>query len=118
MSHHGNDPQKIANLVKLNTFHVEMFGKFLAKLSSTPDGDGSLLDHSLILYGSGMSESNVHSRLDIPTLIAGGSAGQIKGNRHIKVAKETPIANLMVEFGQKFGVEMDKFGISNGTVSL
>ena len=67
MSHHGNDPAKIANLVKLNTYHVELFGKFLAKLSSTPDGDGSLLDHSMILYGSGMSESNTHSRLDVPT---------------------------------------------------
>lgn len=118
MSHHGNDPQKIANLVKLNTYHVELFGKFLAKLSSTPDGDGSLLDHSMILYGSGMSESNVHSRLDVPTLIAGGGAGHLKGNRHIKVAKETPLANLMLEFGQRFGVEMDKFGISTGRVEL
>ncbi len=118
MSHHGNDPEKIANLVKLNTFHVELFGKFLAKLASTPDGDGSLLDHSMILYGSGMSESNVHSRLDVPTLIAGGSAGLLKGNRHIKVSKETPLANLMVEVGQRFGVEMDKFGISTGRVEL
>jgi hypothetical protein len=72
----------------------------------------------MILYGSGMSESNVHSRLDVPTLIAGGGAGHLKGNRHIKVAKETPLANLMVEFGQKFGVEMDKFGISTGRVEL
>jgi hypothetical protein len=118
MSHHGNDPVKIANLVKLNTYHVELFGKFLGKLSSTPDGDGSLLDHSMILYGSGMSESNVHSRLDVPTIIAGGAAGQIKGNRHIKAPKETPLANLMVEFGQKYGVEMEKFGISTGRVEL
>jgi len=118
MSHHGNDPEKIANLIKLNTFHVEMFGKFLSKLSSTPDGDGSLLDHSIILFGSGMSESNVHSRLDVPTLIAGGAAGQLKGNRHIKVAKQTPLANLMVGLGQKFGVEMESFGISTGRVDL
>ncbi len=118
MSHHGNDPQKIAGLVKLNTFHVELFGKFLAKLSNTPDGDGSLLDHSMILYGSGMSESNVHSRLDVPTLIAGGAAGQIKGNRHVKAPTETPLANLMVEIGQRFGVEMDKFGISTGRLEL
>jgi len=118
MSHHGNDPLKIAGLVKLNTFHVELFGKFLAKLSSTPDGDGSLLDHSMILYGSGMSESNVHSRLDVPTLVAGGAAGQIKGNRHVKAPTETPLANLMVEIGQRFGVEMDKFGISTGRLEL
>ena len=118
MSHHGNDPLKIAGLVKLNTFHVELFGKFLAKLSSTPDGNGSLLDHSMILYGSGMSESNVHSRLDVPTLVAGGAAGQIKGNRHVKAPTETPLANLMVEIGQRFGVEMDKFGISTGRLEL
>ena len=72
----------------------------------------------MILYGSGMSESNVHSRLDVPTLIAGGSAGKLKGNRHIKTTKETPLANLMVDVGQKFGLEMDKFGISTGRVDL
>jgi hypothetical protein len=109
MSHHGNDPEKIANLVKLNTYHVSLFGKFLDKLRATPDGDGSLLDHSLILFGSGMSESNVHSRLDIPTLLCGGV---IKGNRHIKAAPETPFANLLLGVAQKFGVEMEKFGIS------
>jgi hypothetical protein len=117
MSHHGNDPAKIANLVKLNTYHVELFGRFLKKLSETPDGDGSLLDHSLILYGSGMSESNTHSRIDVPTLLCGGTAG-MKGNRHIKMPKETPLANLMLSLGQKFGVEVEKFGISNGKVDL
>jgi hypothetical protein len=117
MSHHGNDPEKIANLVKLNTYHVSLFGKFLKKLSDTPEGDGSLLDHSLILYGSGMSESNTHSRLDVPTLLCGGTAA-MKGNRHIKVTKETPLANLMLSLGQKFGVEMERFGISNGKVDL
>ncbi len=117
MSHHGNDPEKIANLVKLNTYHVTLFGKFLKKLSDTPDGDGSLLDHSLILYGSGMSESNTHSRLDVPTLLCGGTAA-LKGNRHIKMPKETPLANLMLSLGQQFGVEMEKFGISNGKVDL
>jgi hypothetical protein len=118
MSHHGNDQQKIQNLVKLNTYHCELYAKFLKKLSQTPDGDGSLLDHSLILYGSGMSESNSHSRIDIPTLLAGGGAAGFKGNRHIRTAKETPIANLMVGIGQHFGLEMDKFGISTGRVDL
>jgi hypothetical protein len=113
MSHHGNDPQKIANLVKLNTYHVELFGKFLAKLRATPDGDGTLLDHSTILFGSGMSESNTHSRLDIPTLIVGG-----KGNRHIQVTKETPFANLLLGIGNKFGANMEKFGLSTGTVEI
>ena len=76
MSHHGNNPEKIAGLVKLNTYHVSLFAKFLQKLRSTPDGDGSLLDHSLILYGSGMSESDQHSRIDVPTLLVGGAVRQ------------------------------------------
>jgi hypothetical protein len=118
ISHHGNDPQKIATLVKLNTYHVGLFGKFLDKLRSTPDGDGSLLDHSLILYGSGMSESNNHSRLDLPTLIVGGNAGQIKGNRHLRAPSETPLANLMLDVANKFGVETDKFGISTGRFEI
>jgi hypothetical protein len=118
MSHHGNDETKIANLVKLNTFHVELFNKFVDKLSRTADGDGSLLDHSLILYGSGMSESNVHSRLDVPTLLVGGGAHGFKGNRHIKTANQTPLANLMVSLGQEYGIEMDKFGISTGKVDI
>ncbi len=117
MSHHGGDQAKIANLIKLNTYHVELFGKFLKKLSATPDGDGSLLDHSMILYGSGMSESNSHSRLDVPTLLCGGTTA-MKGNRHIKMPKDTPLANLMVSIGQKYGMEMDKFGISTGEVDL
>ena len=118
MSHHGNNPEKLANLVKLNTYHVSLFSKFIQRLQSTPDGDGSLLDHSLILYGSGMSESDNHSRLNVPTLLVGGAAGQMRGNRHIQVAKETPLANLMVSLANKFDCDMDKFGISTGHVKL
>ena len=118
MSHHGNNPEKLANLVKLNTYHVSLFSKFIQRLQSTPDGDGSLLDHSLILYGSGMSESDNHSRLNVPTLLVGGAAGQMRGNRHIQVAKETPLANLMVSLANKFDCDMDKFGISTGHVEL
>jgi hypothetical protein len=118
MSHHGNNPEKLAGLVKLNTYHVSLFSKFVEKLQSTPDGDGTLLDHSLILYGSGMSESDTHSRLNVPTLLVGGAAGQIKGNRHIQAAKETPLANLMVTLANKFDCDIDKFGISTGHVDL
>ena len=118
MSHHGNNPEKIAGLVKLNTYHVSLFAKFLQKMQSTPDGDGSLLDHSLILYGSGMSESDQHSRLDVPTLLVGGAAGGLQGNRHIQAAKETPLANLMVALANKFDCDIDKFGISTGRVSI
>jgi len=118
MSHHGNNPEKLANLVKLNTYHVSLFSKFLEKLQSTPDGDGSLLEHALILYGSGMSESDTHSRLNVPTLLVGGAAGQIKGNRHLQAAKETPLANLMVSLANKFDCDIDKFGISTGHVDI
>jgi hypothetical protein len=118
MSHHGNNPEKLANLVKLNTYHVTLFSKFVERLRSTPDGDGTLLDHSLILYGSGMSESDTHSRLNVPTLLVGGLAGQMKGNRHIQAAKETPLANLMVSLANKFDCDIDKFGISTGHVEI
>jgi Protein of unknown function (DUF1552) len=118
MSHHGNNPEKLAGLVKVNTYHVTLFSKFIERLQSTPDGDGSLLDHSLILYGSGMSESDTHSRLNIPTLLVGGAAGQMKGNRHIQAAKETPFANFLVSLANKFDCDLDKFGISNGHVEI
>jgi Protein of unknown function (DUF1552) len=119
MSHHGNNPEKLSNLVKLNTYHMSLFAKFLEKLKSTPDGDGSLLDHSLILYGSGMSESDTHSRLNVPAAILGGGAGLVKGNRHIQAPKETPLANLMLDFANKFGCEIDKFGtLSTGRLEI
>jgi len=118
MSHHGNNPEKLAGLVKVNTYHMTLFSKFVERLQATPDGDGSLLDHSLILYGSGMSESDTHSRLNIPTLLVGGAAGQMRGNRHIQAAKETPLANLLVSVANKFDCDIDKFGISTGHVEL
>jgi len=118
MSHHGNNPDKIAGLVKLNTYYMTLFSKFLAKLKATPDGDGNLLDHSMILYGSGMSESDQHSRINIPTLLAGGLCGTVEGNRHIQEKKETPFSNLLVSIANKYDCEIDKFGISTGRVSL
>jgi hypothetical protein len=118
MSHHGNNPEKLAGLVKLNTYHVSLFAKFVERLQSITDGDGSLLDHSLILYGSGMSESDTHSRLNVPTLLVGGAAGQIRGNRHIQAAKETPLANLMLSLANKFDCDIDKFGVSTGHMDI
>jgi len=97
----------------------DKFSMAIVLMNDTSDGDGSLLDHSLILYGSGMSESDIHSRLNIPTAIVGGGAGLVKGNRHIQTPKETPIANLMVDFANKFGCEIDKFGaLSTGRVEI
>ena len=116
LSHHSGDEAKKVQLVQLNRYHVTMFEKFLRRLRDTPDGDGSILDHSMILYGSGMSESQNHSRLDIPTLLVGGF--NKRGSRHIKAQPETPVANFLLSLGQYYGVEMDKFGISTGTVPL
>jgi hypothetical protein len=118
MSHHGGNNEKIANLVKLNTYHVSLFAKFAERLRSTPDGDGSLLDHAFILFGSGMSESNNHSRVDIPTLLLGRGAGLLKGNRHVQAAQQTPFANFLVDVANKFGVETEKYGISTGRLEV
>ena len=105
--------------MKINTYHMTLFGEFIEKLSATPDGDGSLLDHSLILFGSGMSEANTHSRLDIPTLLVGGSGVGFKGNRHVQTASETPFANCLLTLANTFGCELERFGtLSTGELSL
>ena len=113
-----NDPEKIEKVSKIDAHLVKQFAYYLEKMKSTPEGDGTLLDHSLILYGSGMSESDQHSRLDVPTLLVGGAAGDLKGNRHLKADKETPLANLMLALAHKFDCDIDKFGISTGRLSL
>ena len=118
ISHHGNEPEKLAGLVKINTWHIELFGKFLERLRTTPDGDGSLLDHSMILWGSGMSDSNSHSALDVPLLLAGKAAGRLKGDRHVVAPKGTQLANAMLDLAQKFGAEIDRFGVSTGRMEI
>jgi Protein of unknown function (DUF1552) len=118
ISHHGNEPEKLAALVKINTWQIELFGRFLDRLRSTPDGDGSLLDHSLIVWGSGMSDSNAHSALDVPLLLAGKASGRMKGDRHIAAPKQTQLANAMLDLAQKFGAEIDQFGVSTGRLEL
>jgi hypothetical protein len=114
VSHHGNDPEKLASLVKINTWHISLFGKFLERLRSTPDGDGSLLDHSMILWGSGMSDSNSHSAIDVPLLLAGKAGGRLKGDRHVAAPRGTPLANAMLDVAQTFGAETDRLGVSTG----
>jgi hypothetical protein len=118
ISHHGNEAEKLAGLVRINTWQIELFGRFLDRLKSTPDGDGSLLDHSLILWGSGMSDSNTHSALDVPLLLAGHASGRMKGDRHIVAPKDTQLANAMLDLAQKFGAEIDRFGVSTGRLTL
>lgn len=114
LSHHGNDPEKVAKMAKINQFHVSLFAEFLARLKATPDGDGSLLDHSIYLYGSGMGNPNVHDHTNLPILVAGGAAGGLKGNRHIRYDKPTPLANLHLTLLDKAGVRLDSFADSQG----
>ena len=116
LTHHGNDPEKIAKVAKINQFHVSLFAEFLAKLRDTPEAGGSLLDHSLYLYGSGMGNPNVHDHTNLPILVAGGAAGRMKGGRHIKFAKPTPLANLHLTLLDKVGVRLDSFADSRGKV--
>ncbi len=116
LTHHGNDPEKIARMAKINAFHVSLFAYFLGKLKSTPEGNGSLLDHALYLYGSGMGNPNVHDHVNLPILVAGGSAGRVKGGRHIKYAEPTPLANLHLTLLERVGVRMDAFADSKGKV--
>jgi hypothetical protein len=116
LSHHGNDPAKIARLAKINQFHVSLFAEFLGKLKATKEGNGSLLDHSLYLYGSGMGNPNVHDHINLPILVAGSAAGGMKGGRHIHFQKAAPLANLHLTLLDKIGVRLDKFGDSNAKV--
>jgi hypothetical protein len=118
MSHHANNPEKMAVFSKLNTYHVETLAYFLKKLQAIPDGDGSLLDHSIVLYGSGMSDGNTHNNYNVPVVVVGGRDQQLKGNRHLKYPKGTPLANLSLSLMDKFGVNLDRFGDSTGELDL
>ncbi len=118
LTHHGNDPAKIAKVAKINQFHVSLFAYFLERLQATPEGNGTLLDHCLYLYGSGMGNPNVHDHTNLPILVAGGAAGNIAGNRHIRFERPTPLANLHLALLDKVGVKLDSFADSNGIVSI
>jgi hypothetical protein len=117
LTHHGNDPEKIARMAKINAFHVSLFAYYIDKLKSTPDGDGTLLDHSVVLYGSGMGNPNVHDHVNLPIIVAGGGAGRMKGGRHIKYAEPTPLANLHLTLLEKVGVQLDRFADSQGKIN-
>ena len=116
LSHHGNDPAKIARLAKINQFHVSLFAEFLQKLKATKEGGGSLLDHSLFLYGSGIGNPNLHDHSNLPILVAGGAAGGMQGGRHINFDQPTPLANLHLTLLNKVGVPVNAFGDSTGVV--
>ena len=116
LSHHGDDPGKIEKMSLINAFHVSLFAEYLQKLKNTPEGNGSLLDNVLILYGSGIGNPNVHDHTNLPTIVAGGAAGGMKGNRHIRFKEVTPLANLHLTLLDKVGVNLETFGDSNGMV--
>jgi hypothetical protein len=115
-SHHGGDPEKVAKIAKINQFHVSLFAYFLEKLNSIREADGTLLDNSLYLYGSGMGNPNVHSHVELPILVAGGAAGKVKGGRHIKYADPTPLANVHLTMLDAVGVRLDSFQDSTGKI--
>ena len=116
LSHHGNNAEKIEKMSKINTFHVSLFAEYLEKLSNTPEGNGSLLDNSLLLYGSGIGNPNVHDHTNLPIIVAGGSSSGMKGNRHIRYEKPVPLANLHLSLLDKVGVKLDEFGDSTGKI--
>jgi Protein of unknown function (DUF1552) len=115
-SHHANNPEKLAKLAKINGYHASLFAYFLDKLKSTPEGNGTLLDHSLYLYGSGMGNPDVHDHANLPILVAGGAAGRVKGGRHIRYAEPTPLANLHLTLLDRVGVRLDAFADSQGKI--
>jgi hypothetical protein len=116
LSHHFNDAAKIERLQKIDQHHVEMLGHFLGKLQAAKDGEGTLLDHSMVVYGSSLSDGNRHEHLDLPTLVAGGGVGKIHGGRHIRYSKGTPMTNLFLTLLDSIGVQPEKIGDSTGKV--
>jgi hypothetical protein len=117
LSHHANDEAKKDRLVKIQRYHTDVFAKFLTRLSKMPDGDGSMLDHSILLYGSNMSNSNAHNQYPLPTAVIGGGCGKLKGNQHIQYKERTPLANVLLTIMERSGVPVDKVGDSTGLVT-
>jgi hypothetical protein len=116
LTHHGGDADKIAKVAKINQFHVSLFAEYLEKLAGMPEGDGSLLDHVLYLYGSGMGNPNVHDHVNLPIIVAGGAAGNMRGGRHLQYGEPEPLANLHLTLLDKVGVRLDSFADSDGTM--
>jgi hypothetical protein len=118
ISHHANSLERIEKLVKIQTWHVQKFSEFVAKMAATPDGDGTLLDHSVFMYGSNMSNSDLHNNYPVPNILVGGGSGRMKtGGQHIVLPGHTPIANLLLTVLNKAGIERDKFADSTGAIA-
>jgi hypothetical protein len=117
-SHHANVKERMDQFALINKYHVQMLAYFIGKLASTPDGDGTLLDHSMILYGSSMSNGNQHDHGPLPLVLVGGASGQLQGNRHIVAPPQTPMSNLLLSMLEKVGVHQESFGDSTGKLEL
>ena len=117
VSHHANRPEKMAMNVRIQRYHVSLFAKFLARLDATPEGDGTLLDHSILLYGSNMSNSNAHDHFPLPNVVVGGAGGRHRGGRHVKAEDHTPMTNLLVTLLDKVEVPLEVLGDSTGTIA-
>jgi hypothetical protein len=117
-SHHGERPTKIADFAKINRYHVSLLPYFFEKLRKTPDGEGNLLDHSLILYGSPLGDSNAHNHKRVPILLAGHANGRVKGNSHISCEDNTPMANVLLTMMRKVGMLLESIGDSTGEIAI
>lgn len=117
-SHHGEKPEQIEEKAKINKYHIGMVGYFIDKLKNTPDGDGSLLDHSLVVYGSPMGDGNVHGHKRVPMILAGRAGGSVKGGIHVRAKDDTPQANILLTVVQALGIDVDTVGNSTGTFSI
>jgi hypothetical protein len=118
LSHHSNDRGNMDRFALLNNYHVQKFAYLIEKLKSTPDGDGTLLDHSLVLYGSSLSDGNQHNFSPLPIVLAGGASGGLKGGRHLQFPKDTHMSNLLLAMLDKLGVRLEKFGDSTGMLDI
>jgi hypothetical protein len=118
LSHHQDNPTQLAKYARLNTYQTELMAWFLEKLRTTPDGDGSLLDHSLFLYGAGLSNPNLHAHYDLPLTLVGGAGGALEGDRHVVFPAETPMTNLLLAMLDKVGVPTESLGDSTGPLDI
>jgi hypothetical protein len=118
LTHHQGDKAKIAKVLQINIFHAQLYQYFLEKMRDVPDGDGSLLDHSLLVYGSPLSDGNMHLYKDLPVLLVAGAATGIAGDRHVTYPADTPMANLYLTLLERVGVTLERFGDSTGQLSL
>ena len=118
LSHHGGDKEKQAKIAKINLFHVKQLGYLLGKLQGIQEGDGTLLDHSMLVYGSGIGDGNAHNHHDLPIVLAGGGNGSLKSGRHVRYAKNTPLNNLWLSMLERMNVNTDMLGDSTGRLDL